>query len=171
MDVNCAERFGSDASDGKIPFSVAKPWRWVINLSTGTVSGVEQADLNSDFPRYNEQHTGKKHRFAYYAATNTGQFFEKYLYDRVAKIDADSGHLVTNSLTDELTSPGEGVFVPRKGATAEDDGYLLNLWWNQHTNETELVILHCQDFTGDPLARVKLGQLVPMGFHGNWIDA
>jgi carotenoid cleavage dioxygenase len=32
-----------------------------------------------------------------------------------------------------------------------------------------VVILHAQDFTGDPIARIHLPQRVPFGFHGNWV--
>jgi carotenoid cleavage dioxygenase-like enzyme len=31
------------------------------------------------------------------------------------------------------------------------------------------VILHAQDFTGEPVARVHLPARIPLGFHGSWI--
>lgn len=52
---------------------------------------------------------------------------------------------------------------------AEDDGWVLGLWWDQMRNLTELVILNAQDFAGEPAARVKLPYCVPLGVHGNWI--
>ncbi len=33
----------------------------------------------------------------------------------------------------------------------------------------DVVILHAQDFTGDPVATIHLPARVPFGFHGNWI--
>ncbi|MGH7896969.1 MAG: carotenoid oxygenase family protein, partial [Candidatus Binatia bacterium] len=32
-------------------------------------------------------------------------------------------------------------------------------------------ILDARDFTGEPLARVRLPHRVPYGFHGNWLAA
>ena len=36
-------------------------------------------------------------------------------------------------------------------------------------NVAEVVILHAQDFLGDPVATIDLGVRVPFGFHGNWV--
>jgi carotenoid cleavage dioxygenase-like enzyme len=33
----------------------------------------------------------------------------------------------------------------------------------------DLVILAAQDFTGGPVARVRLPAEIPLGFHGRWI--
>jgi carotenoid cleavage dioxygenase-like enzyme len=46
---------------------------------------------------------------------------------------------------------------------------LLVVWWDPQTNKSELVIHDASDFTGAPLARVKLDHHIPLGFHGNWI--
>ncbi|MBA3399897.1 MAG: carotenoid oxygenase family protein, partial [Acidimicrobiia bacterium] len=61
------------------------------------------------------------------------------------------------------------VFVPSSDAAAEDDGWLMSLVHDVGAGRSELVILHSQDFTGSPVARVALPQRVPVGFHGNWI--
>ena len=63
----------------------------------------------------------------------------------------------------------EPVFVPRSGATDEDDGYIMSYVYNGERNSSEVVILSAQDFTGQPLAVVELPVRVPFGFHGNWI--
>ncbi|MGW1716017.1 carotenoid oxygenase family protein [Streptomyces sp. NPDC002156] len=71
---------------------------------------------------------------------------------------------------DDLTSPAEPVFVARENARAEDDGYLLVLWWNRATNLSELLIHDAGELRRTPLARVKLPSRVPFGFHGSWAD-
>ena len=41
--------------------------------------------------------------------------------------------------------------------------------YDEKTDRSDLVILHAQDFAGDPVASVHLPQRVPYGFHGNWV--
>jgi hypothetical protein len=63
----------------------------------------------------------------------------------------------------------EPVFVPRRGAAAEDDGYLMAYVFNSHRHASDVVILSAQDFSAAPLAVVELPVRVPFGFHGDWI--
>ena len=43
---------------------------------------------------------------------------------------------------------GEGVFVPRDGASAEDDGWLVTYVYDQTTQAAEMVVVNAQDMTG-----------------------
>lgn len=36
---------------------------------------------------------------------------------------------------------------------------------------TETIILDAKDITRGPIARVKIPQRIPMGFHGTWANA
>ena len=67
------------------------------------------------------------------------------------------------------TQPAEPVFVPASDDAAEDDGYVMTFVYDEKTDRSDLVILHAQDFAGDPVASVHLPQRVPYGFHGNWV--
>lgn len=69
----------------------------------------------------------------------------------------------------EGAAVGEPVFVPRRGARDEDDGYVLSYVNDPDRGATDLVILSAQDFGGHPPARVHLPGRVPLGFHGSWI--
>lgn len=170
VDANCAPDFGAKIGE-RNPFSVATPWRWTIDLDTGAVSGHQVADVNSEFPRVDPRRAGREHRYGYYAATRTGQFCEDWLFDHLAKVDSATGKVEYRDGVDGLTSPGEPVFVPRVGSTAEDDGYVLCVWWNAEKDESEMLIHDARNFEGPPLARIHLGHRVPMGFHGNWAPA
>ena len=69
----------------------------------------------------------------------------------------------------EAAAVGEPVFVPRRGARDEDDGYVLAYVNDPDRGATDLVILAAQDFGGHPLARIHLPGRVRLGFHGSWI--
>ncbi len=57
----------------------------------------------------------------------------------------------------------------REHATAEDDGWIMAVWYDPTRNASELVILAAQDFDGEPVARALLDHRVAPGFHGTWI--
>lgn len=61
------------------------------------------------------------------------------------------------------------MFVPRRGARDEDDGYVLSYVNDPDRGATDLVILSAQNFGGRPRARVRLPGRVPLGFHGSWV--
>ena len=59
--------------------------------------------------------------------------------------------------------------MPREGAKAEDDGFVMSYVYDATTDKSDIVILDAQDFAGDPLATIHLPARVPYGFHGNWV--
>lgn len=150
-------------------FKTAYPWRWRINPAEGTLRDEQISDINSEFPRHNESLVGKAVQFGYYAATRNGKYCQNWLFDNIAKHDFKRGTVEFQNVGGQLSSPGESVFVARRDAADEDDGWVLTLWYDPEIDQTELVILNGQDFSGQPQARIKLGRRFPMGFHGNWV--
>jgi all-trans-8'-apo-beta-carotenal 15,15'-oxygenase len=65
--------------------------------------------------------------------------------------------------------PSEPIFVPRPGATAEDDGWLLSLVYESRAGRSALLILRADDLS--TVARMPLPDHVPPGFHGIWVSA
>ncbi|MFD6224392.1 carotenoid oxygenase family protein [Nocardia asteroides] len=147
---------------------VATPWRWELDLATGTMKDSQATDIPGEFPQINDQRTGLAHRYGYYTTTRgVGDWFT----DGLAKHDYRTGETAIQALDGALTSPSEPQFVARPGATAEDDGWLLSIWWDPALDRSEVVVTDAQDFTAAPIARIKLNHRVPMGFHGTWADA
>jgi carotenoid cleavage dioxygenase len=136
--------------------------RWTVDPVAGTVSEELLHDATQEFPRCDERLVGRKHRFGYTSAIdlhNDGW--------RLHKHDLDAG--TTEAWEPGATSSvGEAVFVPRDGALAEDDGWLLTLVHDSATASSDLVVIAAQDVAAGPVARVHLPQRVPAGFHGNW---
>jgi carotenoid cleavage dioxygenase len=66
---------------------------------------------------------------------------------------------------------GEPLFVARRGAVAEDDGYVLVLVYDPERNASDFYVLDARDLAGEAIARVRLPHRVPYGFHGNWVPA
>ena len=64
--------------------------------------------------------------------------------------------------------PGEPVFIPRPGGSAEDDGVLLSLVTGAGGGSF-VVVLDARSLA--ELARARLAEGVPYGFHGCWLPA
>ena len=149
-------------------FPPALPHRWRVDLRTGRTREEQVSGIAGEFPRINEAYLGRRNRYGYFVTTRDlaadtmtdGLARHDNLLDATTVVDGPAG----------LTSPSEPVFVPRDGARAEDDGYLLTIWWNRETGLSELLIHDAADLRRDPLARVKLPARIPFGFHGNWAD-
>jgi beta,beta-carotene 9',10'-dioxygenase len=65
--------------------------------------------------------------------------------------------------------PSEPVFVPRPGATEEDDGVLLFLGYDLLRRESFMGVLSANDMA--EMARVYCGSRCCVSFHGHWVPA
>jgi carotenoid cleavage dioxygenase len=146
------------------------PWRWNLKLSDSSMTQAQIDEVAGEFPRLNEGRAGLKHRYGYFAGGNPGSPTSEQGFKALLKRDYQTGKLEAQALSANL-APGEPVFVPRGKSTAEDDGWVLAVWYDDQLNRSEMVVLDAQDFTGAPVARVKLQHRVPWGFHGNWVPA
>jgi carotenoid cleavage dioxygenase len=140
--------------------------RWRFNLKTGAVVEASLDDIPSEFPRVNEQYLGRATRYGYIGRAAKSSM---PLFDGLIKYDFVKG----NSQTHEFGRGrygGEAVFAPRKGATDEDDGWLITFVYDEEKESSELVVVSGKDITAEPVARIQIPQRVPYGFHGTWID-
>ncbi|MFN4357166.1 carotenoid oxygenase family protein [Sphingopyxis alaskensis] len=143
--------------------------RWTIDPVARTTTRTVIHDHAQEFPRYDERLTTRPYRYVYSIAIPDGRSAEWALADtRLFRHDLETG---TTAIHDFGSGrhPGEFVFVPRKAAGAEDDGWLIGLVVDMNDETTDLVILNADDFTGPPQAVVHLPHRVPPGFHGNWV--
>lgn len=62
------------------------------------------------------------------------------------------------------------MFVPAAGTDpGSDEGWVMSYVYDPRTDESEFVVLDATHMTKDPVARVRLPQRVPNGFHGSWL--
>ena len=141
--------------------------RWTFDLETGNVKEETLDDRGMDFPRIADARVGLKNRYAYtlqFANESGDPGFAGHL-----KFDFETG---VSELHDYGSGyvPAEPVFIAAPGSSANsDEGWVLNYVYDEGLNKSELVILDATKFTAAPVARIKLPQRVPFGFHGSWI--
>jgi carotenoid cleavage dioxygenase len=148
----------------------SRPRRWVIALAGKSIEITAPFGLNCDFPRINERYTGKKHRHGYYAGSLTPKWHDTVAFECLYKHDFETGKTET-AVIEGLTAPSEPVFAPRPNSVDEDDGWIMSYWWNPQRDVSEMVVHDARRFTAAPIARVKLNNRVPLGFHASWTPA
>ncbi|MFP3902592.1 MAG: carotenoid oxygenase family protein [Acidimicrobiia bacterium] len=138
--------------------------RWTLDLEGGRLTTEVLDDRGVEFPRLDERRVGRAHRYGYAAVFGSGAAHGQ----TTTKHDMATGRVEVHD-----HGPGraalEPVFVPRDGASAEDDGWVLTYVYDAGTDRSDVVILAAQDLGGDPVATVHLPARVPFGFHGSWI--
>jgi carotenoid cleavage dioxygenase len=136
--------------------------RWLIDNQGGPVKEQRLDDRPQEFPRHDERLIGKPYRYGY-CGTAAGSG----LFGGLLKHDLQTGETLHRDEGPERFLQ-EPVFVPRSDDADEDDGWVMSYVHDTGRNAAEVLILHAQDFLGDPVARIELPVRVPFGFHGNW---
>jgi len=134
--------------------------RFTIDLAADKVREDRFDDHPQEFPRIDERHTGRRHRFGYSVG-----FEHSRGGDAVLRHDLAAGTTVARNLGSGREA-SEFCFVENDGATDEGDGVLMGYVHNQAAGTSDLVVLDAQ--TLEDVAAVHLPARVPAGFHGNW---
>ncbi|MET0190861.1 MAG: carotenoid oxygenase family protein [Pseudonocardia sediminis] len=144
----------------------ARLHRYVFDLQTGTTTETQLDDANTEFPSIDTRAQGGdgyRHSYGVHIADHeTVRFSGLLRRDRV-----------TGERQDHFFGPGrfgsEAPFAPRDGSTGDDDGYLVSFVTDERDGRSEVEILDASDLTAGPVARVRLPQRVPLGFHATWV--
>ena len=140
--------------------------RWRINTAgpTLTFEDEQRTDTTADLPTIDRRRTGRTYTHGWRTETRN---------DRDTVDFAGVVHIDANTATETRWDPGaryssdEWLFVPTGAAEAE--GLLLTYVYDKAENASSLVVLQARDVAAGPIARVKLPQRVPYGFHATWV--
>jgi carotenoid cleavage dioxygenase len=143
-------------------------WRWTFDLDTGRVTETQLDDVSHGFPRVDDRAVGLRHRYGWAAAPRPGSEGDFNSPGVIVKYDLDRGGSTHHDLGPSA-HPGEFVFVEASEASAQDEGWAMGFVYDDATDSSDLVVLDATDLAAPPVARVKLPQRVPFGFHGSWI--
>mmetsp|Transcript_125405 Transcript_125405/g.316023 ORF Transcript_125405/g.316023 Transcript_125405/m.316023 type:complete len:923 (+) Transcript_125405:83-2851(+) len=140
-----------------------------IDLATSRCISYRQADACScEFPAV---HPGRHvigpsddlPRYTYLMANDNGL---RVPFTHVVKVDRRwEGR---QSYGFEGCSVGEPCFVPRPGAKAEDDGYIIVQVFEPTKRNTSFAVLDAQRLSEGPLCSLDLQTFLPNAFHGTW---
>lgn len=130
--------------------------------------GVRLAPLldGAEFPRVMPQAVGRRHRRLALLSSDAGNAALEL--DTVNLVDTDSGRVDAWRF-----GPGwraeEHVLVPRPGARAEDDGWLLGVAQDTRARASVLTVFDAARVAAGPVATARLPYRTPHCFHGNFL--
>lgn len=144
-------------------------WRFELDLARETATAKILDTRCCEFPRTHPDVVGRPYRYLFLAAAHNpsgGNAPHQALF----KVDVESDARQLWTAAPERGYVGEPVFVPRPGATAEDDGWAIAFVYNAATQTSDVVVLDGRNLARGPIATLHLQQHVPYGLHGNWVS-
>ncbi len=139
--------------------------RWRFDLATGATREECLDDRILEFGMFNQRYAGRPYRYAYSTTAKPGWF----LFDGFVKHDLHTGESWSVRLS-EGRYASEAPFVPRRGATAEDDGYLVSFVTDVDAGTSECILIDCRRFDDGPVVRIALPHRISSGTHSVWAD-
>ncbi|XP_015062345.1 carotenoid 9,10(9',10')-cleavage dioxygenase 1-like [Solanum pennellii] len=149
-----------------------------FNMKSGAASQKKLSESAVDFPRINENYTGRKQRYVYGTTLNsiakvTGVIkFDLHAEPETGKSQLEVGGNVQGIFD---LGPGrfgsEAVFVPSRPGTEreEDDGYLIFFVHDENTGKSAVNVIDAKTMSAEPVAVVELPKRVPYGFHAFFV--
>jgi carotenoid cleavage dioxygenase len=141
----------------------ARPHRWRFELRTGATREEPLADDVSEFPAVNARVAGRRHRRAWAMTAKPGWF----LFDGVVRFDLDGG-ATQRFRCDDGVYVSEARFAPRRGGTAEDDGWLVTITTDTVRDASEVWLFDAARVGDGPVTRLALPARVCHGTHACW---
>ncbi|MED5262378.1 MAG: carotenoid oxygenase family protein [Myxococcota bacterium] len=151
------------------PSSSPRLYEWRFNRATGAVSERYLDDDSSEFPRIPETKQGHGFRYGYCLGMTGAGGGTEGMGGAVFKYDMAQGGAKEIHAFPAGHEPGESVFIPAEGGSAEDDGYTMTYVWKPETDTSYLVILDASNISAKPIAEIHIPRRVVSGFHSSWI--
>ncbi len=142
-------------------------WRFELDLQHLQVSSKLLESRCCEFPTINPANVGQPYRYVYIGAAQTLE--GNAPLQSILKLDLATGtqQLWTAAPTGYVNEP---IFVPRPGATQEDDGWLIAMVYDGARDRSAVVVLDAADLTAGAIATLHLTHHIPYGLHGSWTD-
>ncbi|HET9692197.1 MAG TPA: carotenoid oxygenase family protein [Acidimicrobiales bacterium] len=146
--------------DGAMTFAPTALWRWEVDLTGGRVHEGPVDDLACEMPRIDDRLLGRRADRGWVLGERDGA-------KGLAAYDLLAG-------TSTWAPAGPGRVPSEPTFVAADDtpggpGWLLAYVYDAATDGSELCVWDADDISAEPVARVRLPQRVPDGFHGTWL--
>jgi all-trans-8'-apo-beta-carotenal 15,15'-oxygenase len=145
-------------------------WRVTLDPSMRKATSEPRWAHPCEFPRVAPAVDSTRHTIGWVAANATaaGKFVDR-LPDAVAKVEVETGRASLWLSGGGVVS--EPIFVPRPGARAEDDGWILALLYDPVTDASNVTVLDARDLSVGPLARAWFDHHIPGTYHGAFAPA
>lgn len=144
--------------------------RTIINTETGDTSDEVLDERAVEFPAIDNRRQGLRHNFAYAALASSRFDNHRGEFDALVRYDFRSDQAVDHSF-EKGVIVGEPVVVPRSSNAGEDDSWVLAITTDFKHQTSSVVVIDPQGFGEEPVAEIKLPQMLPLGHHLLWVPS
>jgi carotenoid cleavage dioxygenase-like enzyme len=144
----------------------SRPYRWRLNMKTGTVKEGPLSDTITEFGMINALTAGKNYEWVYSTIPAVGWFG----FEGIIKHNVVTGSEENYRLPDGVYA-SETVFAPRPNPRSEDDGYLITFTMDVVNDSSDCLVFDARNVSDGPVARIQLPERICSGTHATWAAA
>jgi carotenoid cleavage dioxygenase-like enzyme len=149
--------------------AIATLWQLQIDPKAGKVLEFASVlDRSCEFPVVQPHQVGQPWRYTYLTVHAASTDTTREVYDTIARFDAQTGNLTTANMG-KNHYPTEALYAP--DTENSEQGWLLTIVYDSNTNQSEAWIYAADRLDDDPVCRLLLPEIIPLGFHGTWKPA
>lgn len=157
---------GANASDGEPIY-----YRWTVHLREGYIEEGPLDDRLTDFSKIDPRFQGRPHSVSFHMSLREPETSDSGMYfSGMIRYERESLRSQQYLFPDGLV-PEEMTFVPDRPDAAEGEGWLMGYVYSAAEHSSEFQIFDATELAKGPVARVKLPQRVPSGFHGCFVPS
>ncbi|RAV09345.1 carotenoid oxygenase [Mycolicibacterium sp. GF69] len=130
--------------------------------AAGRVTREPLADFGCEFPQIDQRRSTVRHDFSYVAVQEPDRFGGQ----GIARVDHRTGAAQMYCQEDNVLV--EPTFVARPGGTAEDDGWVLTVGYDEIRHRSRLMVFDAAHIDEGPTAEAWLPFHIPMSYHGTF---
>jgi all-trans-8'-apo-beta-carotenal 15,15'-oxygenase len=146
--------------------AVGTLWQLVINpTSEKLVSNEQLTDRSCEFPSVAQANVGKEWRYTYLATHKPDAILAQELVGTIGRFDRHTQTLTTATL-DQHLYPTEPIHVVDQ--LDPNQSWVLTVIYDGEYHQSEVWIYDGDRLDDEPVCRLSLPSVIPMGFHGTW---
>ncbi|WP_434687615.1 carotenoid oxygenase family protein [Pseudanabaena minima] len=141
-------------------------WQMRLDPKTGEFLEASQLlDRGSEFPSVAPAEVGQNSRYTYLSIHRPDAVINQEIFGTIARYDYKT-HTLTEADLGANRYGMEPLFAP--DATNPDRGYVITVVFDGDRQYSEVWIFDSDRLDSEPICRLALPSIVPMGFHGTW---
>jgi carotenoid cleavage dioxygenase-like enzyme len=146
----------------------AKSTLWQVRLDPETAkvkSSEELLDRDGEFPIVPPENTGAFSRYTFIVLHRKGADTTREIHGAIARFDHQTNTIKEADLG-ENRYPTEPIYAP--DSLNPHQGWVLTVVYDGNNNQSEVWVFDSERLDDEPVCKLGLPSVVPMGFHGTW---
>jgi len=147
--------------------SEIRRWTFDLNSKGEDIMGEDSMVIGTGLlPRADDRYLSIPYKYGYVGTRDPLTKRQQY-----QRFNIHKGVEASYTADANIVGLQEACFVPRKGGTAEGDGYVLGVASNADTMESEIHIIDAQKMEQGAVAKIMMPFRLRSGTHTNWVPA